>query len=447
MYDDDWKGWQRMNLLNGVISVFLALFYIKVMRKCMDAFFLNYKKSILGVILWGGYFIFQVYLEIIGNLPPAVTLITNVVLVFLVSLVSYRGNLRRHIVFSMLICTIWMLIEIILNVIFSLIRVSVSTKVAGAIISKMLMLVVSIILGRCLKKTGEDIPKRYVAIMMVSPLGSIYIIHNVFVMSEQTGRGLVFAFLTGFLLLIINYIIFEVYEWLAQKAEYQSKSILYEQQLELCTQQVIEREAFNNELRRVRHDMKNHLTSILGMVEFDEKQKAKDYIMNLLADGIEYIPEHVSRSGNIVIDSLINHKCAIAKKLGIDFQANIFVPVELPFRGGHLTIIFGNLIENAIDACKEVNEGKRFIEIDATFSKNILTLMINNACAGKRSRDARGRYPTTKIDTKNHGLGLASVDKALEIYHGDIITESRDGSFNVRVVMYGLSLSRMKNGA
>lgn len=77
------------------------------------------------------------------------------------------------------------------------------------------------------------------------------------------------------------------------------------------------------------------------MLQAKQINEAKGYITQLLNDGIINCPEEVSHSGNIVVDSLINHSCAYAQKDQIDFDINVFIPTTLPFEMDTLLLYWG----------------------------------------------------------------------------------------------------------
>lgn len=148
-------------------------------------------------------------------------------------------------------------------------------------------------------------------------------------------------------------------------------------------------------------------------------------------------PEEVSRSGNIVVDSLINHAYATAQKDNIQFNVNVLVPASLPFESGHLAIVLGNLLENALEACRDIPGGKKFIYLDISYTKDIFQLCIKNNYQAKRKKDNIGHYLTTKNDNIYHGLGLSSINHAVINYHGQMDITDNDNIFQVIVVMYG----------
>ena len=244
----------------------------------------------------------------------------------------------------------------------------------------------------------------------------------------------------GILLLLVNYVIFMVYDRMGQAAELQSRNRLYEQQLDLCSHQAEEREGYYLELRRMRHDMKNHLSGILGMVNAGQTKEASDYIQKMLDDGIGTGADEISHTGNIVVDSLVNHKYALAQKDGIQFEARVFIPSVLPFQSGHLAIIFGNLLENALEACRKLPQEQRYIMLEATYIKEMLQICIKNGSPEKLKKDNSGRYLTTKKDTGCHGIGLASVEQALADYDGELFTQYENGEFRASAVLYSNSI-------
>lgn len=179
----------------------------------------------------------------------------------------------------------------------------------------------------------------------------------------------------------------------------------------------------------MRHDMKNHLSGILGMVNAGHIKDADEYIQNMLNDSIGMEKDEISRTGNIVVDSLVNHKYALALKNNIQFETRVFIPSVLPFQNGHLAIIFGNLLENALEACQKLPEEQQYILLEATYTKEMLQICIKNSCQLKQKRDSNGRYLTTKEDASCHGIGLVSVEQALAEYDGELFIENERGKF------------------
>lgn len=420
-------------------SLLTSCFYLLIMHKFMKAFFPRPTGNPLRFVVWTVYYVLQVVPALGIAITPPAMLSLNAVLVLVIISVSYKASLKRRFIFSMLVCAVWMLVEIVTGIVLSLIGMDGwEQQTAGTVISQMFMFFLAVIAGHYAKRMERrDIPLRYVLAVLAVPTGSIYLMHNIFLISSQHKEYAVFAIISSLLLLLLIYMIFEVYDRMVDDAEAQGKNLLYEQELDLLNRQAQEREEYDTKMRQLRHDMKNHMSSLLGMLQGNDTKQAEEYVRGMLQVAPECRADDVSRTGNIIVDNLVNHKCGIARAEGIAFDANVFLPAELPFRGGHLTIVFGNLLDNALEACREVEEGKRYITLDASYEKEVLMLAVVNPYRGERRKDRAGKYITTKKDRKSHGLGLSSVEQAVEAYRGQVDADGRDGVFKVSVVIYG----------
>lgn len=420
-------------------NLLASFFYLLIMRKFMKAFFSRPSGNSFRFVVWSVYYLLQT-IPVLGiAIPPPAMLSLNAVLVLIISSVSYYASLKRRCIFSMLVCAVWMLVEVITGIVLSLIGMAGwEQQTAGTVISQMIMFFLAVIAGHYAKRMERrDIPLRYVVAILTVPAGSIYLMHNIFLITSQHKEYAVFAIISSLLLLLLIYLIFEVYDRMVEDAEAQEKNLLYEQELDLLNRQAQEREEYDTELRQLRHDMKNHMSSLLGMLQGNDTREAEEYVRGMLQGSLDGQTEEVSHTGNIIVDNLVNHKSGIARAEGITFNANILLPSELPFRGGHLTIVFGNLLDNALEACREVEEGKRYITMDASYEKEVLMLTVINTYRGERRKNHDGKYVTTKKDHRSHGLGLSSVEQAVGAYRGQMDAEGRGGVFRVSVVMYG----------
>lgn len=372
-------------------------------------------------------------------MSPLVLITGNIILVFLISTVTARKSIKLRCVFTILICSVWMLVEVLCAMVLTVAGAQNATlSDAGNVISKLCMLLLSVLISHYMKvKNSPEISLRYFLVILLVPASSIYIMHNIFIIAAVYDEFSKFSVFASLMLLLVNYVVFEIYDWMSRDAMVREQNRLYGQQLELCSRQAEERESLYLEIRRLRHDMKNYLSCLLGAVQTGEKKEAEMLIQEMLNDGISNRTSEVSRSGNIVVDSLVNYKHDLAEKEGIMFEANVFIPVSLPFQSGHLAVILGNLLDNALEACRGVPEGQRYIKLDISYVKEMLQICIRNSYHATHRKDSSGRYLTTKKDTLDHGIGLSSVEQAVSCYHGEMTAEGTGNEFRVSVVMYG----------
>lgn len=431
--------------MNGYLTMLsehlLPLLHLLIIHRFLKVFLGTGKRSLTSCIEWSVYYVFLLINNIVIVFPPHILLIGNELLIFMISSSAHKKNIMQRCIFSLLICSVWMLVEVIVMMILETIGFdSEILQDAGSFISKMCMLLLSVIISHCIKDSYyPEISLSYFLIILLIPIGSIYIMHNIFLIAAAHSEYAIFSASASFLLLVVNYVIFEVYERMGRDAELREQNRLYVQQLELCRQQAEERENLYLEIRRIRHDLKKHLSGLLGMIQTGQINDAEKYIMQLLDVSSSDRPEEVSRSGNIIIDSLINNAYALALKDNIHFNINVMVPATIPFENGHLAIILGNLMENALEASKELPENKRFISLDVSYTKEVFQLCIKNSYQKRRKKDIIGHYLTTKGDSIYHGLGLSSINHAIANYQGQMEIVDENYEFQVTVVMYGSS--------
>lgn len=419
-------------------DLFLPLLHILIMKKLMKTLLGLGDNSTISYIEWGVYYAFLVMDNISSVIPQQLLLAGNILFVFIISSSTYKKSLKQRCVVSLLINTIWMLVEIIVMLVLSVIGFDeITLQNAGSFISKLCVLLLSVLASRIIRNNRfSEISWRYFLIILLIPITSIYIMHHIFLITSTHNEYVTFSITASLLLLLVNYVIFEVYDRISHDTELRELNRLYEQQLELCSQQAEEREKSYLEIQRIRHDLKKYLSGLLGMIQKGQMTDAEKYIIEIFNDSIINQQVEISNSGDIIVDSLINYEYTLAQKEGIEFDSSILIPTSLPFHNGHLTIILGNLLENAIEACSEITDEPKFIHLDISYIKEVLQINLRNSCQSKHRKDNTGRYLTTKSNAAYHGLGLSSVRQAVANYQGEVNIYDTGNEFQVVVIMY-----------
>ncbi len=124
-----------------------------------------------------------------------------------------------------------------------------------------------------------------------------------------------------------------------------------------------------------------------------------------------------------------------AGKRGIRVIVEISVPEQLSVRTFDMTVILGNLLDNAIHACSKLPEDKREIKIVIRYDKGRLIIDIKNQYDNAIRYD-RGNIITTHEDRKNHGIGLSNVKQAVEKYQGLLDIEHSDDIFSITALLF-----------
>lgn len=118
----------------------------------------------------------------------------------------------------------------------------------------------------------------------------------------------------------------------------------------------------------------------------------------------------------------------------MDAKAIVPKELELSLSEIDLSLVIGNLMDNAMEACDSIqDENEKFIRIYIDILKGQLYIYIMNSAEGRRKR--RGRiYESTK-DGKYHGFGLMRIDKVVDRYHGYLDRQDEEGVFVTEVML------------
>lgn len=233
----------------------------------------------------------------------------------------------------------------------------------------------------------------------------------------------------------MTYITFDIYDRLGNHAEMEKRNLAYEQQIVLCNRQAMEREEAYQNTRRIRHDLNSYLVDLKAAIQYGKLDEASSKIDDIL-DSNKIYKNEISRTGNLVIDSLINYKFSLAQKEGIDMKCYVFVPDRLPFDGADLCIILGNLLDNAMEAVGCFPTGHRYMSVSVTLVKGSLSIMVENPYQGEVMEDSASHIVTSKQDKKNHGIGLDSVQRTVKKYNGELLLDYKNGLFKATVLLY-----------
>jgi len=223
----------------------------------------------------------------------------------------------------------------------------------------------------------------------------------------------VFVWLIFFVIIIVVFILLNMRTQIELE-----KEIAYMREME---KELLEREyaTLNNAYSinaRMFHDFQNHagvLRELLNKANYDE---AVTYL-NDLSEPLETVSS-TTWTGNETIDYLINSKLVAADTGQIRTEINVEFPRRTNIRANDLCAILGNLLDNALEACREVsNKDDRFIELTIRRINNMLIIRLRNSADRKPIIDEKG-LQSTKTGSGVHGWGIKSVQTAADRYDG-----------------------------
>ena len=216
------------------------------------------------------------------------------------------------------------------------------------------------------------------------------------------------------------------------------KHFVEEQQVKAMKKRLEEAENFYGSIRKVRHEMKNHMANIKGLAGAGEYGEVEDYVRRM--DETMQKLEYKYVTGNAVTDVIINDKYRRAEKAGIRFDSDFRYGGEIPVFD--MGIILNNLLDNALEACEKLESGKGFIRLTMKRKKQFVLLNVENSFDGAVPAQAGGRFipPTTKQSTlpgiiTEHGIGLENVRDVAERYLGGVNIKVKGDVFHVTVML------------
>ena len=186
---------------------------------------------------------------------------------------------------------------------------------------------------------------------------------------------------------------------------------------------IITMESFNNTLRAQRHDFLNHLQVVYSLIEMEEYQEANAYIEKVY--GAITSVSRVIRTANTSVNALLQVKTAACEKTGVKVDVNIQSAWKhLPVPGWEMCKVLSNLIDNAIDALKEI-DGERRLTITLTEDLRTYRFSVSNngPMIPLKSQQAIFLAGVTTKST-GHGMGLFIARKTLQDRGGDLVLVS-----------------------
>lgn len=231
--------------------------------------------------------------------------------------------------------------------------------------------------------------------------------------------------------LLVNLSVFYLYHVMLLNFVGRMENDIYRQQVYAYQNQLDVIQESQDRIRTLKHDMKNHILSLqtlLGRGDLEEMEKYLSSMQDFMANPSEYVA-----TGNDSIDSLLNYKIQSAKERLDAVETKISIPEKLMLRSFDLNVILGNLLDNAIDAAMQTEERK--LRMTMKLEKGVLFLNLCNSCQGI-AEGKKGSLETTKTDRENHGMGLSSVRRIVEKYHGDMELFCENGNMEVDIILY-----------
>lgn len=215
------------------------------------------------------------------------------------------------------------------------------------------------------------------------------------------------------------------------------KHNIAEYQNELISKHCSEVENIYRQMRTWRHDYHNHIQAIKAYIAMGQIDQLSIYCDKLDQD-LQSV-DKVIKTGNVMLDAILNSKLSLAKAKGIEVNAKASVPEELKINDVDLCVLLGNLLDNAMEACTQSENPDRlefdrpFIRVYIGMKGHHLYICVTNTVFKKVKRIG-DLYLSTK-ESPSHGFGLIRIDKICAQYSGYCKRNSEPGAFTTEILL------------
>jgi hypothetical protein len=220
-----------------------------------------------------------------------------------------------------------------------------------------------------------------------------------------------------------------------QSKAMESQILLINRQLEMQREHYQTLQTHIAETKRARHDLRHHLTVFQSFINAGETEKLTAYV----SDYKDSLPDdtEIEFCENHAINAILRHYVSIAKNEAVNVSTHLELPEVTGISDSDLCIIFGNCIENAIEACRKIING-RFIKINSKIAGDMLAITIDNSFDGLSKREGDvflSRKHSGKAARWMPGIGISSVISVTRKYGGEARFEEKSGVFQTSVML------------
>jgi hypothetical protein len=240
----------------------------------------------------------------------------------------------------------------------------------------------------------------------------------------------IITFTTSIVLIFSNLAVFHIVEKQSDSIETKEKLLYAEKHINSQITHYEELYKHQSELRTFRHDIKNRLIAIIGLLKESKTEKA----IQIIEKNLNWIDEKndiVVNSGNPIIDAILHSKICEAKDKDISISIFSKLTEKIKIDEIELAIVLGNALDNAIEAVEKIIEkDKNPIKVSLITTQDRISISISNTV--KEHIDI-AKLQTTKNNKEKHGYGIKSIKAIAQKYDGMVLFSCEEKIFTVNI--------------
>lgn len=390
---------------------------------------------------WLLFFLWQMYgsINIFKNYP-GLYMFGTLVIIGVTGIAGYTSPLWKRFTFSALLSALWLLLDMFFSIGIKLWAGEGDIWILVSLwLSKLVLVILILGIRIYMKRNGAGDEAGEQRMFFIMPFVAAMTVYFAFYMAAEqsvshSGNDMRWLLFGTAWMILLHLLVYPAYLMRIEEARIKRNESMYVKQLELFQQQKQLEDQETIELHTKRHDLKQKLIYIHELAKQEEKDKLMEVLDQLIGETVkkEYLEEW---TGNLVVDSLVNHLYREAHKKNIRLDTRINLPKELGIKDTDLCILQGNAFDNAVEALECLEEENRIMRIEMKYERGCLLFCIKNRYDGDLIKEKDGKLATRKKEGV-HGLGIRSMKKVTDKYNGVLVTEGKDGVFTLKAILY-----------
>lgn len=305
-------------------------------------------------------------------------------------------------------------------------------RLLGIIVSKMLTLFVVNVVYVKLKKRNLYIGTSYWMLFLMMFTTSIIAVFLIFKLSFDVEKIYMhnLSILCSFGLLFSTFFALYLYEHLGKQAETIRIQEQYERHLKMQLKHLDDILITQKQVKKFKHDFSNFQIGLQAYLDGGDLIGAGKYLKDLRVKMEN--SDNIIETGNTALDAILSTKIAIAESKNITVNTKIQIPEDISVDPIDMCIIFGNALDNAIEACDRAVAADKKIGITIICKDEVILCKIVNTAP----KSENALLNTSKSDKQNHGFGLENIRTALAKYNANPTIEKTDTEFTLKFVIF-----------
>lgn len=265
------------------------------------------------------------------------------------------------------------------------------------------------------------------------PLSQYVLMYGWFDSIRQAGNDsrAIFLVIAIFACIVSDIALFAAVMRIAQRTQLAAENSMLAAQVDSQEQHYRDLTSQYESIRRMRHDIANHLNAMEGLMASGRNAEAKEYLQELNSTPVD---STLGMCEHPVVDAFLHNRISAARNSGVEIEAAIDLPANVPVSNVDLIRIFGNMLDNAMEACSQSASPK--ISLSCSRARGCLIIRTINPV--NHSSNVKGR----RIAGLERGIGQRVLSDIAEKYGGNLSFDEKDGIFKTELI---LNLGEIKN--